>query len=429
MHSNGLQALAIAGELALIIFLGVYHQPYYPSTWIDEGFVQQGAINLVDYGQYAMRSSEGFRVLDQPLIANGPGVVLPVAAAFALLGQGLLEARLVIVFYLIVAVFLFWGLVKKLFGTRAALISTFFLLAVPGEGMIYYGRQALGNIPALAYFLAGYGVFLLAIKRSHWLVELAAGFLFGLAMITKGQYLILLPVLGVVAALDGVYYRQIGLIKLGRVFGAVVLTVGLWYLAQLLMLGSQGFFQELAAVRSSSAVTILTFSTTGISDSVSYLLHSGFWLLVLPGWAYAAWSCRQRSEFSVSLLLPVVFVAGWSVWFVFLSIGWSRYAFDSYMVGLLFNGYFAVNLIDWASKKLMNEGKSRGTLLAAGAASFFLIATLLAGVYSFSGEVRQILAAPDKTPQEFAQYLRANLSPKVVIEFLGVANRRNGPRT
>ena len=62
VNTNVLSRLASLAGVILIVVLAVYHQPYYPATWLDEGFVLQGAINLVRYAQYAMRSVEGFRI-------------------------------------------------------------------------------------------------------------------------------------------------------------------------------------------------------------------------------------------------------------------------------------------------------------------------------------------------------------------------------
>ena len=54
-------------------------------------------------------------------------------------------------------------------------------------------------VPALAYFLLGYLFWLIATKRPSWRYALAAGLLFGLAMVTKGQYSLLIPVVVAVA--------------------------------------------------------------------------------------------------------------------------------------------------------------------------------------------------------------------------------------
>ena len=133
-RSRGIwRRLLIVSALAGLAGLALINQPYYPASWQDEGFALQGAMNLVRYGQYAMRSSEGFRVLDQPLLANGPGLVFPLSSAFSVLGIDLVTARLVMVVYFVATAALFFAVARRLFGTQAALISTVVLLALPGE--------------------------------------------------------------------------------------------------------------------------------------------------------------------------------------------------------------------------------------------------------------------------------------------------------
>jgi hypothetical protein len=79
------------------------------------------------------------------------------------------------------------------------------------EGYLIYGRQALGNVPALGYFLAGYLLWLTALDRESWQRSVGAGLLFALAIVTKGQYILLIPSILSVALLDAVYFRKIGL--------------------------------------------------------------------------------------------------------------------------------------------------------------------------------------------------------------------------
>ena len=124
---------------AVLLLLGLYNQPYFPVTWIDEGFVLQGPINLVLYGKYAMRSVEGFRLFDQPLIANGPGVVLPIASVYSIVGIDLLYARLVIVLFTIITALVFFKISQQWYGYPSALVSFLLLLALPNEGFLLYG--------------------------------------------------------------------------------------------------------------------------------------------------------------------------------------------------------------------------------------------------------------------------------------------------
>lgn len=327
----------------LIVWLVLYHQPYYPATWIDEGFVMQGAINLVRHGQYAMRSLEEFRVLDQPLIANGPGIVLPIAGSFLLFGIGLMQARIVVFIYFVVATLAFFLLARRLFGLVAACISLFLLFAVPQEGFLFYGRQALGNVPALGYFLVGYLLWLTGLERARWLYVVGAGVLFGLAIITKGQHNLLIPAFFAVALLDWLYFKAIGIKNIFLVLATVMICVGLWYGIQLLLVGWDNFDQHLEAIRSSSQVTVAAFRPSRILGNLGYLVRSGLVFVVGPGLLWALWTCRYSTLAYRRQGLLIVLVFLWLFWYAFISVGWPRYSFDPYVIGLLFVGKFIVD--------------------------------------------------------------------------------------
>ena len=82
-------------------------------AWFDEGSHLHVPKTLVKYGVYADISSEGFRYYG-PTIGVGPTVMLPIAAMFKVFGVGLLQARIVIAFYLLAAVYVFYRLVDQL---------------------------------------------------------------------------------------------------------------------------------------------------------------------------------------------------------------------------------------------------------------------------------------------------------------------------
>jgi 4-amino-4-deoxy-L-arabinose transferase-like glycosyltransferase len=408
--------LALAGVLVLLL-LGIYNQPYYPGTWLDEGFALQGPINLVRYGQYAMKSAEGFRVLDQPLIANGPGIVLPLSAAFALFGVGLLQARLVVVVYLVLTAMAFFTLARRLYGTPAAIISILLLLAFPQEGFLKYGRYALGNVPALGYFLFGYLLWLTSLERDNWGYALGGGLMFGLAMVTKGQYGLLIPMLLLVAFADRVYYKTIGLKRIALVLLTALGCLGIWYVAQLVVVGPENFDQHLAAIRSSSRVTVFAFRPMRIPRNAWYLIRSGLPLFVAPGLIYAAWACRKRGSHYSRHLPLVVFVIIWLVWYVFASVGWPRYAFDAYAVGTLLAGKFLVDVVRFLPRDrspLNRAGQSR-VFIRAGAL-LFIVAVLLSGIWGLTRQVSRIVDRPDRPAQLFAEYLQNNVGSQAVVE-------------
>ena len=411
--------------VAFVTALGLWHQPYHPVTWLDEGFVLQGAMNLAKSGEYAMRSSEGLRILDQPLVANGPGVVLPVAAVFAVFGVGLLQARLLMAIYFVVAAMTFFAVAKRLHGVPAALVSSFLLVALPivipghpGDeaGFVVFGRQAIGNVPALTYFLAGYLLWLSAQAGGGWR-PVAAGALFGLAWLTKAQYGILMPTLALVALL---YWRrnETGCLRsTGLVVLAMLACQTGWWSAQVALVGWDGLSHHLDSLRSSSSVTVLALRPTRILGNLSYLLRSGFILVVGPALAYVAWSFRTLDRANRPLLPLTMLTILWLLWYTLVSVGWPRYAFEPYSLGLVLSGGFLIDAGTWLRRgagPFVPGGRGQTWLRAP--AAILLGLTLAVGLVGLTERLVPLFSEPDQTPQRFADYLRRNVGPRAVVE-------------
>src|SRR5579863_2404719 len=109
------------GFVVVVLFVATYHLDRYPVTWFDEGSHLHVPQDLVWYGVYADRSSEGFRYFG-PTIGVGPTVMLPIALVFRLAGVGLLQARLVVAVYAMGSVVLFGLLARAWYGAATALL-------------------------------------------------------------------------------------------------------------------------------------------------------------------------------------------------------------------------------------------------------------------------------------------------------------------
>lgn len=407
---------SIAAVIALA-FLATWNQPAYPATWQDEGFTLQGAMNLTRYGQYAMESSEGFRVLDQPLIANGPGVVLPIAAAFSIFGVGLLQARLVMAVFLVVTVMVFFLLVKRLYTLPVAIVATIIALAWPDEGLLLYGRHALGLVPALLYFLLGYLSWLVALERRSRSAAIASGLLFGLACITKGQYLLLVPAFLAFFVLDRLYYRQVGLSTTGLAVGALAVSLVVWQGVQFALVGASGYAAHVDAIRSSTAVTVLALRPRRVPGSLWYLLRSGGYLYIVPGLLYVAWLARRRTLASSRILLLLLVTIIWLGWYAFASVGWPRYAFEP----LLFSASFSAKLlVDGVSYLASAGGRVTADRRIADAlrvsAALFALALLVGTTLGLIGQVNRVMAHQDMAAERFARAISGVVPATATVE-------------
>src|SRR5689334_16028545 len=165
-----------------VAFLAMYRLADYPTTWFDEGSHLHVPKALLRYGVYADYSSDGFRYFG-PTLGVGPTVMLPIAAMFKLLGVGLVQARLVIVAYLLGALYFFHRLARTLASETVAALAIALLVSSRSIAFLETGRQVLGEVPALCLLLAAFVVWFSSWDgRASWL--LIAGILFGLAVIT-----------------------------------------------------------------------------------------------------------------------------------------------------------------------------------------------------------------------------------------------------
>ncbi len=412
-----IRAAAVVIGLFVLLFLFLYNLPYFPVTWLDEGFVLQGAMNLVRYGQYAMKSAEGFRILDQPLIANGPGVVLPIALAFRLFGIGIVQARLVIVAFGLATFAVSYGIVSKLYGRVAAWISLIILIGLPYEGFLFYGRQALGNMPGLFYFVLGYILWIKAIERKNLMAAAGAGLLWGLAMVTKGQFLLLLPVVCLAFLVERYYYKQAVALRYLAMAGSMALCLGAWQVFQLVMIGPEHYSRHLETIRSSLHVTILAFQPVRIPGNVFYMVRSGLGLFIFPAWLYTAWQCYQKRPGSALQLILVLIIPTWLTWYAFVSVGWARYAFDPFTLGLLLTGKFTVDL--YAALRGRLPGKEH-TLFNSPwlyKAGWGLLVAMTIGVcWGYAHRFQQIAQRPNTDAFQFADYLLQTLDKNSVVE-------------
>ncbi|GAB4466160.1 MAG: hypothetical protein Kow0070_28930 [Anaerolineales bacterium] len=203
--SKNRTALFWLAGILLVYFLVFHNLTRFPAPWFDSGSHLHVPKTLVKYGVYADISSEGFRYYG-PTIGVGPTVMLPIAAAFKLFGIGLLQARLVMALYLLAAAYAFYRLVEHLAGKGTAWIALALLLSSRSVLFLQYGRQLLGEVPGVFFiFLALYWWFS-RWNENDWKRLTLIGLFFGLAMITKYQYLLFIAPTLILSWLLDIFY-------------------------------------------------------------------------------------------------------------------------------------------------------------------------------------------------------------------------------
>jgi 4-amino-4-deoxy-L-arabinose transferase-like glycosyltransferase len=336
------RSIVMVISVSVVAFLALYNLMDYPVTWFDEGFTLQVPKTLVRFGEYAIYTNGGFYYHG---ISNGPTVILPIAAAFWLFGIGLLQARVVMVLYLLAAIYTFYRLARALGERRLAWVATALLVVSPAA-LIRLGRQGLGEVPGLFFLVAGLAMWFAAWERAGWRRLGLVGLLLGLAMVTKHLYLlILVPTLGLGWLANLMYYRTTP----QRVFivpGLVaVACFALWQVCMISFWDPATFGEGLTLLGGHSARVALAFSPDLMRQNTRWLLggnmHLG-WMLpaLLYGLILALPRQREGQQWGVLLVLVAVNL----IWFSVASIGWPRYAFPGLAIASLFITRFFYDL-------------------------------------------------------------------------------------
>jgi 4-amino-4-deoxy-L-arabinose transferase-like glycosyltransferase len=398
--------LVLVTLVALASLLALINLPYAPATWFDEGSHLHVPKTLVRYGVYADISSEGFRYFG-PTIGVGPTVMLPVALAFQLFDVGLVQARLVIVGYLVVALGSLFLLARRLHGTTVALVAFAFLLGsrtLGYEGMIEYGRQVLGEVPGVAFLGLGLLAWVAALRDRARAPQLSllAGLGFGLALVTKNQFVLIVPpTLALLALLDWRYYRAGGWwLRIAPVVVACA-CFGLWTLINLTFLGPAGFSANLAKTRQAAGGAIFVFELEATLRAVRYLaqVYGG---LLIPGLAYALWRCRARTPQALAELAPSLMAALWVCWYLG-SLGWPRYAFPAVALGALATARMLVDGLEF----LWRRRPALAWLLGLYALAAICVPIALTA---------RVVLSPRDDAQRMAAYLTTNVPQQVIVE-------------
>lgn len=415
------RALLVAAACLVLLFLSLYRLGDYPLTWFDEGSHLHVPKALVMYGAYADYSSEGFRYYG-PTNGVGATVMLPIAGMFKLFGIGLLQARLFMVVYLLAALYLFYRLAVQLGGEQMAWAAVFFLVASRGVLIIEYGRQVLGEVPALAFLLGGLLAWWNGWQKPAWRSYLLAGLLFGLSTVTKSQFLLVVgPVLVLAWIANMIYYRLLphrAFIVPGLVTGFLF---GAWQLYLLFGIDPQAQFGNFALLAETSGSAAFVFSMDLIRRAVNELLSiRGYFGLVGLILVYGVSRILPRRieslKWGVIWALAVVNL----VWYVFASVSWLRYAFIGLSLSSLFLARLFVDLAENLRTRLADAWKAirRSEAISSMEMLRFTVLVVMAalGVVSLALNARDVVVPKQNAPFQMAAYLDQNVAQDVVIE-------------
>ncbi len=341
-----LRGAAVVLAVGLFALAGVIRLEHLPPPWWDEGWTLNVARNWVVLGHY------GHLQLGLPsnaaLAAHFPVVAL-VAGGFAIFGVGLFQARIVILVCTLVMLVLLWLLARDLFNRKIAMVTLVLACCFPIQWEfvpMLFGRQVLGEVPALAFLLAGFVLLARSGGRRPVLLTLSA-LAFGIAFQTKAQVQPFLLV-GLVLPLGLVFTRhRRTVLPLAAVAAGTLGAV--WVLAlvrEAVLSGHTVAGGQIVGLTEASAIVLspairlsmLRFSV-GAGLPITVSLGVFVWQMIreVREEPSISWTAVVRS-----VLLLVA--AGWYAWFVVLSIGWGRYVYPPWVLAVPFLAALMIRL-------------------------------------------------------------------------------------
>jgi 4-amino-4-deoxy-L-arabinose transferase-like glycosyltransferase len=171
--------IVLAVLLSIVGVLMVVRLEDAPSPIADEGWALSVARTWATTGHYAEL------VLGEPVAPTalniGLPAIAPMALSYRLLGVGIWQGRLPSVFWTLGCLLLIFALAGRLYGQKVALYTVVIAILSTGWlGPVFFGKQALGEMPALFFTLAGFLLLADGPARSP-LRGVVAGALWGLA--------------------------------------------------------------------------------------------------------------------------------------------------------------------------------------------------------------------------------------------------------
>jgi hypothetical protein len=323
--SAGWEIIAMIALAVVVPTLLFYNLGLNPRTWHDEGDALSLARTLAEDGFYGVKVSDGYQTFGI-VQSVGPTIILPAALVFKTFGVGLIQGRIIAVVYALLTLVMFFWVAKMLISRRAAIFCVLALLGFPGIRFFYTGRQVLGVVPALGFFLAGFLLWMAAAKSKRYLLAIVSGLLIGGAILTKSQYLVIgIGTFALIFILDLLYYR-LGTFKVTAVVILVALVCySAWNLWQWNYYGEAIYLENADKLVQLGQVAFgfkLNLAIAGIrvlfgTDTGHYFLFWG-WLSLL----YVGFCGLKKDIQNMGMACLLIFTCLWLGFAVFWSIPW-----------------------------------------------------------------------------------------------------------
>lgn len=312
----------------------------------DEAYNLQVPLSLLYKGKYrTIYNNNKFDGL--VTISTGPTVLIPIYIVFKYFGVGILRARVINYFYILLILLMFWKLAIRYY--HYVITITLSLLIFSTSNFVEFGLSVLGELPAMFFILAG----ILIWSKREGICRNLAIVLMGLSVLTKVYFVLIVFPLLFVTAIQSVKTRR----SIKSIFPKVLIVAILFFfplflgeIVKLCYLGVQPYTKYLKelllfATQQQRGVFILTQSVNNqgalldvitrfitISQGIFPAMPPLINLLILFGYFWkAANIIKQKSRLSerdglILICVSILFI--YLIWFLFISeLGWWRHFF------------------------------------------------------------------------------------------------------
>lgn len=319
----------------IALFISTYKLTESPRVWHDDGLNMQVARNVAHFNRFQLQAAPGEFVSPiATLISTGYPVTYPVGLAFKIFGVGILQARVVMVAFLMLLILASYLLIYKIYGHSKAAIAT--LLLVSFAPLYGNGKILLGEIPGLLFLV----LFLLSVVRleesgySRPLDYVWLGLTAGLTVSTKPIFLLLIPafLLAIWLERKRIRHNKVGYILAVSSFSVMLAVFYFTEMAgeslfRVLSYYGNAYEASLQAMIEAVFMNFLRFfkETTPVYFFLLMLFWFGFWRVRIIEQKQVKLAEKIALFFSVIMLLAYL-----------KTPGWYRYFFPAHLLALLF---------------------------------------------------------------------------------------------
>jgi len=331
MFKNNVIKIVPVFLLLIALFFSTYKLTESPPVWYDEGIILQPAINLARLGGMFVQISPSEQISAQ-FISTGYTVIYPISLVFKYFGISLLNARLIMLVYLIVFVCASFLLAQRIFGFKYASLGTLLLVSFPP--LYGNGKNVLGEVPGLL-FLILFLYFINKIEHNYkkTFYYILAGVFSGLCVVTKPLFLVLL---GAVFLSIILFRRKIDFYWQKICLGILSFFIPFFVWVSTQFKGSEvlsdvfGYYSNPYGIKDIWSQIFINLGRFFTELTPTYFL--GLFII----WVIAI-IIRIKTKKNLSLTETIAFIFSLLIFIAyFRTFGWYRYFFVAHIVTLIF---------------------------------------------------------------------------------------------